>query len=107
MMKPVTGTLPLALTADMLRAVRLHPTTSTEDKEEEHRRMGWLLCAWDVLIEHRFAPQDDEVCVPVEPTEALLRPFNKCPPEELRLAWQAMVYTVRNKTPNVAIEPAR
>lgn len=61
MTNEVTVTMPLALTADMLRAVRLHPTTSTQDKDEEHRRMGWLLCAWDVLVEHRFAPQDDRL----------------------------------------------
>lgn len=61
-MAEVTVTMPLALTGDMLRAVRQHPTTSTEDKEEEHRRMGWLLCAWDVLTEMRVqsAPIADE-----------------------------------------------
>lgn len=53
-MAEVTVTMPMALTGDMLRAVRQHPTTSTEDKEEEHRRIGWLLCAWDVLVTHRL-----------------------------------------------------
>lgn len=53
-MSPVAVRLPLELTAEMLRAVRTHPTTSTEDKEEEHRRIGWLLCAWDVILEHRL-----------------------------------------------------
>ena len=52
-MAEVTVTMPIALTSDMLRAVRQHPTTSTEDKEEEYRRIGWLLCAWDVLTEMR------------------------------------------------------
>jgi hypothetical protein len=36
----------------------------------------------------------------VEPTAALLRPFHECPPEELELAWKAMVAVARNKTPN-------
>ena len=29
--------------------------------------------------------------VPVKPTEAMLRPFYNCPPEELELAYQAML----------------
>lgn len=55
-MAEVTVPMPLALTGDMLRAVRQHPTTYTEDKEEEYRRIGWLLCAWDVLTAMRMAP---------------------------------------------------
>lgn len=53
MAEPVMVTMPLALTPEMLRAVRQHPLTATDDKDEEHRRIGWLLCAWDVLVEHR------------------------------------------------------
>lgn len=30
--------------------------------------------------------------VPKEPTEAILRPFYECPPDELNLAWQAALY---------------
>lgn len=32
--------------------------------------------------------------VPVEPTEAMLRPFYACPPDELKLAWMAMLKIV-------------
>lgn len=70
-MAKVTVTMPLALTADMLRAVRQHQTTSTEDKEEEHRRIGWLLCAWDVLVAQRVAPADG-VVVPLEALQWLM-----------------------------------
>jgi hypothetical protein len=52
-MDEVTVTMPLALTPEMLRAVRDHETTRTEDRDEWHRRLGWLLCAWDVLLEQR------------------------------------------------------
>jgi hypothetical protein len=100
MANPVTVTMPLELTSDMLRAVRDHDTTKTEDRDEWHRRLGWLLCAWDVLVAHRLPP-GDVVEVPVEPTAALLRPLHECPPEELELAWKAMVAVARNKTPNV------
>jgi hypothetical protein len=100
MANPVTVTMPLELTSDMLRAVREHDTTKTEDRDEWHRRLGWLLCAWDLLVAHRLPP-GDVVEVPVEPTAALLRPFHECPPEELELAWKAMVAVARNKTPNV------
>ena len=51
MADPLLVTMPLHLTGDMLRAVRQHPTTSCEDKDTENTRIGWLLCAWDVLVE--------------------------------------------------------
>jgi hypothetical protein len=70
-MKPVTVNLPIELTTDILRAVRLHETTSTEDKEEEHRRIGWLLCAWDVILGHRETPADG-VVVPLEALQWLM-----------------------------------
>lgn len=36
-----------------------------------------------------------QVSIPVEPTEALLRPFLGCPEDEMLLAWQAMVQVAR------------
>jgi hypothetical protein len=60
MTNEVTVTMPLALTPEMLRAVKEHPTTKTEDRDEWHRRLGWLMCAWDVLVEHRLTPRGDE-----------------------------------------------
>jgi hypothetical protein len=48
-------TMPLQLSSSMLRAVRSDPLTSIEDKDEMNTRIGWLLCAWDVLVEHRQA----------------------------------------------------
>lgn len=57
----VTIQMPLELTADMLRDVRRDETTSTTDKDEMDRRIGWLICAWDVIKEHRVsAPQHNE-----------------------------------------------
>jgi hypothetical protein len=64
MTDPVMVTLPLQLPPEVLRAIRTHPTTMTEDKDEEHRRIGWLLCAWDLIVEHRargVTPSGDEV----------------------------------------------
>ncbi len=76
-MTPVTVTLPLQLTGDMLRAVRQHPTTSTDDKEEEHRRIGWLLCAWDVLVAQSqaagYAAPAGELLNPEKMASELLR----------------------------------
>ena len=37
----------------MLRAVRMHATTACDDKDEEHRRIGWLICAYDVMVKVR------------------------------------------------------
>lgn len=61
MTNEVTVAMPLALTPEMLRAVKEHETTKTEDRDEWHRRLGWLLCAWDVLVKHRRAPRDEAV----------------------------------------------
>lgn len=44
-------TLPLDLQAWAIQAVRRHPLTSHEDPDEMHRRIGWLICAWDVIVE--------------------------------------------------------
>ena len=52
-MSAVTVVMPLSLTPEMLRAVRDHPTTKAEDWETWHRHAGWLLCAWDVLVDAR------------------------------------------------------
>ena len=42
-----------AARALMIRAVRDNPLTKVEDRDEWHARLGWLICAWDVLIEAR------------------------------------------------------
>ena len=84
-MKPVTVNLPLTPTADMLRAVRMHPTTSTEDKEEEHRQIGWLLCAWDVIVAQREAPADG-VVVPLDALRWLMGELGEFEPSDAREA---------------------
>jgi len=54
MTDPVTITMPLQLTPEMIKAVRAHPTTVVDGGlDAEHTRIGWLLCAWDVLVESR------------------------------------------------------
>ncbi len=72
MANEVKVTMPLVLTLEMIRAVRDHDTTSTDDRDEWHRRLGWLICAWDVLVEHRAVPGSDSVVVPREALEWLL-----------------------------------
>jgi len=42
------------------------------------------------------SPPEETVSIPVKPTDALLRPFYECPPEELELAWNAMVRVARS-----------
>jgi hypothetical protein len=70
-MKPVTVTMPLELTPEMMRAVRDDPTTKAEDWETWHQRLGWLLCAWDVMLKAR-PPLGDVVPVPREALEWLM-----------------------------------
>jgi hypothetical protein len=60
MTNPVTVTMPVALTPEMMRAVRDNPLCQV-DREHWHARLGWLICAWDVLVEQRPpAPVVDE-----------------------------------------------
>ena len=59
-MAEVTVTMPLVLTPAMMRAVRDDPLCQV-DNEQWHARLGWLICAWDVLVTHRLpAPAVDE-----------------------------------------------
>lgn len=70
-MNKVTITMPLELSSAMLHAVRDDPTTKTEDRETWHARLGWLLCAWDVLVK-ASPPLGDSVLVPREALEWLM-----------------------------------
>lgn len=67
-MTQVAVSVPLTLTAEMTRAVREDPTTKAEDWETWHTRLGWLICAWDVLLQARprTNTSDDMVQVPRE-----------------------------------------
>jgi hypothetical protein len=52
-MEPVTVNMPLALTPELIAAVREHPTTRSDDMESWHKKLGWLMCAWDVIVATR------------------------------------------------------
>jgi hypothetical protein len=55
MSNEVTIEMPLTLTPEMIRAVRDHDTTKAESWEEWHTRLGWLICAYEVLVATRAA----------------------------------------------------
>jgi hypothetical protein len=59
-MSQVFVPMPLQLTPEMMRAVRDNQLTACQDMEEWHTRLGWLICAWDVLIEARPRPPVEE-----------------------------------------------
>lgn len=50
MMSEVTVTMPLKLNSHLLNAVRNDELTSCVDKDEINKRIGWLVCAYDVLV---------------------------------------------------------
>ena len=62
-MSEVVVSMPLALTPEMIRAVRDNPLTKVEGRDEWHTRLGWLICAYEVLIEARRAN-----CIPSQGT---------------------------------------
>lgn len=49
---PIPGTvsMPQELTRADFAALKADPTTGFKDADEQHARLGWLLCAWDVLV---------------------------------------------------------
>lgn len=58
--RTVYVTMPKELPTGLLKAVRQDPLTSCEDRDEMNTRIGWLLCAWDVLIAAQaFALQEN------------------------------------------------
>lgn len=49
-------TVPHRLTAELIDAVRKDPLCVVDDKDEMNKRIGWLMCAWDAIIERRTTP---------------------------------------------------
>ena len=99
----VTISMPLVLTPEMLRAVQEHETTKTDDREEWHRRLGWLMCAWDVLAEHRRDPFSKPPNL--DPVIAWLE--NGCDPKEAANELRGYQAVMHPKTPNVVLTGAR
>lgn len=57
-----TVEMPVTLTREMLRALQENDLTRIDDREERYLRIGWLVCAWDVLIEQRTGlPPNDKI----------------------------------------------
>ena len=50
----VTVPMPLLVTSDLLTAVRLDELTICEDKDEMNKRIGWLICAYDVMVREQL-----------------------------------------------------
>ena len=74
-MNRVRISMPLDLTTEMIRAVRDDPSTCLANNEEWHTRLGWLICAWEVLAKHRLpfdASEPNRIALPEEPTLAML-----------------------------------
>lgn len=47
--EPHTVRMPYELPASLLKAVAEHQTTRADTWEETHRRVGWLVYAWEVM----------------------------------------------------------
>lgn len=53
-MEEVTVSMPLHITHDLIQAVRNNELTMCDDKDEMNTRIGWLICAYDAMIEYRL-----------------------------------------------------
>lgn len=49
----VTIAMPLQLSTEMIREVRENALTRVDDPEQWYVRLGWLICAYDVLVNGR------------------------------------------------------
>lgn len=94
-MTEVTVTMPLQLTREMMEAVRHDPLCSVDD-ELWHARLGWLICAWDVLVQHRRDPFSKPPNL--EPVIAWLEAG--CDPKEAAKELRMYQAVMHPKTPN-------
>ena len=53
-MEEVYVHMPLHPTHEMLQVVRKNELTKCDDMDEMNKRIGWLICAWDVMVEARI-----------------------------------------------------
>jgi hypothetical protein len=58
MSEPVTVQMPLELSRDLIDAIRRDPLTAIEDRDEWHARLGWLICAYEVILRERTRRHD-------------------------------------------------
>jgi len=107
----------LTASAAMLRAAEIARANWTGSRNQSDYEQGWdAACE---KLEQRFrleaatasgyevqAPAD-VVEVPVEPSDAMLRPFIDCPADELKLAWQAMLHIVNVQNKRAAKETGK
>lgn len=64
---PVTVSMPLHLTSEMINAVRTDPLCAVDDIGEWHTRLGWLICAYDAMVSARQAlPAIDPSLLPTK-----------------------------------------
>jgi len=94
-MTEVTITMPLQLTREMTEAVRHDPLCGVAD-ELWHARLGWLICAWDVLVQHRRDPFSKPPIL--EPVIAWLE--NGCDPKEAAKELRIYQAVMHQKLPN-------
>jgi hypothetical protein len=100
-MSEVTVMMPLQLTREMMQAVRRDPFCSVDD-ELWHTRLGWLICAWDVLVQHRREPFSKPPNL--EPVIAWLE--NGCDPKEAAKELRIYQDVMHPKTPNAKVSGA-
>ena len=53
MSEEITVDMPLQLTREMITAIKESPLTGFHNTEKWHEHLGWLICAYDIIIEQR------------------------------------------------------
>lgn len=43
--------MPAKITAELIEAVRKNDLCACTDKDEMNKRIGWLICAYDAMVE--------------------------------------------------------
>jgi len=60
-MTEVTVAMPLHLTHELIQAVKNNDLTKCDDQDEMYMRIGWLICAYDVMVAARLQTTQTEV----------------------------------------------
>lgn len=53
-MEEVTTQMPVFLNQELIHAVRNHDLTKCDDRDEMNKRIGWLICAYEVMVDARL-----------------------------------------------------
>lgn len=92
-MTEVTVTLPRVLTPYTLDKLRSDPKTAYSDTSQMHQQIGWLLAAWELIIEERTMDslRDEDIVRRLQELEDIWWPVAKAARENFDIPLGASI----------------